>query len=119
QERRRSAPAGVEPGDRHRGRVQRRRALALLHERTRRLAAELPPRPPRRAAGGGNAERVTFAGSYNISPTVSPDGRTLAYITRAGNAFRLVVLDLATAGAQPQPITDTSDDEHPSFAPNG
>ncbi len=71
------------------------------------------------AAGGGNAERVTFSGAYNISPTVSPDGRTLAYITRAGNAFRLVVLDLATAGAQPVTISDTNDDEHPSFAPNG
>ena len=29
----------------------------------------------------------------------------------------LVVLDLATAGAQPVTISDTSDDEHPSFAP--
>jgi len=68
---------------------------------------------------GGAAERVTFSGSYNISPTVSPDGRTLAYVTRAGNAFRLAILDLSTPGAQPQLITDTSDDEHPSFAPNG
>src|SRR5438270_12919539 len=71
------------------------------------------------AAGGGGAERVTFSGSYNISPAVSSDGRTLAYITRTGNAFRLAVLDLATPGAQPQMITDTSEDEHPSFAPNG
>jgi len=77
------------------------------------------PQIYRMAAGGGAPERVTFSGSYNISPTVSPDGRTLAYVTRAGNAFRLAVLDLATAGAQPQLITDTSDDEHPSFAPNG
>jgi TolB protein len=77
------------------------------------------PQIYRMAASGGNAERVTFSGNYNISPTVSPDGRTLAYVTRAGNAFRLVVLDLATAGAQPLTISDTSDDEHPSFAPNG
>jgi len=77
------------------------------------------PQIYRMPAAGGNAERVTFSGNYNISPTVSPDGRTLAYVTRAGNAFRLVVLDLATAGAQPQTISDTSDDEHPSFAPNG
>jgi len=77
------------------------------------------PQIYRMAPGGGGAERVTFSGAYNISPTVSPDGRTLAYVTRAGNAFRLVVLDLATPGAQPLPITDTSDDEHPSFAPNG
>ncbi|HEY2189513.1 MAG TPA: Tol-Pal system beta propeller repeat protein TolB, partial [Caldimonas sp.] len=77
------------------------------------------PQIYRMPAAGGNAERVTFSGGYNISPTVSPDGKTLAYVTRAGNAFRLVVLDLATPGGQPQPITDTSDDEHPSFAPNG
>jgi TolB protein len=77
------------------------------------------PQIYRMPAGGGNAERVTFSGGYNISPALSPDGRTLAYVTRSGNAFRLVVLDLATPGAQPQPITDTSDDEHPSFAPNG
>jgi TolB protein len=77
------------------------------------------PQIYRMAAGGGGAERVTFSGAYNISPAVSPDGKTLAYVTRSGNAFRLVVLDLATPGAQPQPITDTSDDEHPSFAPNG
>lgn len=37
------------------------------------------PIPP---AGGGNAERVTFTGSYNISPSISPDGRWLAYISR-------------------------------------
>jgi Periplasmic component of the Tol biopolymer transport system len=77
------------------------------------------PQIYRMPAGGGNAERVTFSGSYNISPAVSPDGKTLAYIARSGNTFRLVVLDLASAGAQPQPITDTGDDEHPSFAPNG
>jgi TolB protein len=77
------------------------------------------PQIYRMPAGGGSPERVTFSGGYNISPAVSPDGRTLAYISRAGNAFRLVVLDLATAGAQPVTISDTSDDEHPSFAPNG
>jgi TolB protein len=77
------------------------------------------PQIYRMAAGGGGAERVTFAGGYNISPTVSPDGRTLAYVTRSGNAFRLAVLDLSTPGAQPALVTDTSDDEHPSFAPNG
>ena len=77
------------------------------------------PQIYRMPASGGNAERVTFGGNYNISPTVSPDGRTLAYVTRAGNAFRLSVLDLSSGGAQPVAITDSSDDEHPSFAPNG
>ena len=77
------------------------------------------PQIYRMPAAGGNADRVTFGGSYNISPAVSPDGRTLAYVARAGNAFRLSVLDLSSGGAQPLTITDSSDDEHPSFAPNG
>ena len=73
------------------------------------------------AAGGGNAERVTFAGAYNISPDISPDGRTLAYVARNGGAFRVTTLDLGAGGSggAPLALTDTSDDEHPSFAPNG
>ena len=69
------------------------------------------------AAGGGNAERVTFSGSYNISPAISTDGRTLAFITRDGGAFKLAVQDLETGTVQR--LTDTSEDESPSFAPNG
>jgi len=75
------------------------------------------PQIYRMSPGGGNAERVTFTGSYNISPTISPDGRTLAYIARNGNAFRVTTLDLA--GGAVQTLTDSSDDESPSFAPNG
>ena len=77
------------------------------------------PQIYRTGVGGGSVERITFGGSYNISPAVSPDGRTLAYISRQGNAFRLYTLDLASSGAQPVALTDTSDDESPSFAPNG
>ncbi|MDQ6627453.1 MAG: Tol-Pal system beta propeller repeat protein TolB [Pseudomonadota bacterium] len=77
------------------------------------------PQIYRMAVPGGKIDRVTFSGSYNISPSVSPDARTLAFIARSGNAFRLSTLDLSSPGAQPQPLTDSSDDEHPSFAPNG
>lgn len=77
------------------------------------------PQVYRMSVSGGRVERITFSGGYNISPAVSPDGRTLAYIARSGNAFRLSTLDLSSPGAQPVPITDTPDDEHPSFAPNG
>ncbi|OYY64573.1 MAG: Tol-Pal system beta propeller repeat protein TolB [Burkholderiales bacterium 28-67-8] len=75
------------------------------------------PQIYRTAVSGGNAERITFAGSYNISPAISPDGRSLAFIARQGNAFRLHLQDLS--GGAPQPLSDTSDDESPSFAPNG
>lgn len=65
---------------------------------------------------GGSAQRVTFSGNYNISPAVSPDGRWLAYISRVGGAFKLHVMDLENG--QVSAITDTSEDESPSFAPN-
>lgn len=75
------------------------------------------PQIYRVATGGGNAERITFSGSYNISPAISPDGTTLAYVARNGNAYRVTTLDLASGTVQT--LTDTTDDESPSFAPNG
>ena len=75
------------------------------------------PQVYRVPAAGGNAERVTFSGNYNISPALSPDGRTLAYINRNGSAFRLTTLDLSNGIVQT--LSDTVDDESPSFAPNG
>jgi TolB protein len=69
-------------------------------------------------ATGGDAQRISFNGSYNISPAISADGKTLAYISRlAGGAFRLHALDIASGTATA--LTDTNDDESPSFAPNG
>ena len=65
---------------------------------------------------GGSAQRVTFSGNYNIAPAGSPDGRWLAYISRVGGAFKLHVMDLENG--QLSAITDTSEDESPSFAPN-
>jgi TolB protein len=68
-------------------------------------------------AGGGNPERVTFSGAYNISPAISPDGRTLAYINRNSGEFKVTTLDLSSGTVRT--ISDTVDDERPSFAPNG
>ena len=68
-------------------------------------------------ASGGPAERVTFGGSYNISPAISPDGTMLAYINRDGGAFKVTTLDLVNGTIQT--LSDTNDDESPSFAPNG
>jgi len=66
-------------------------------------------------AGGGNAERVTFSGSYNISPALSPDGKWLAYVSRVNGAFKLHVMDIASGSVSA--ITDTAADENPSFLP--
>lgn len=75
------------------------------------------PQIYRVASSGGNAERVSFQGAYNISPTLSPDGKQLGYVSRQGNAYRLMLQDLETGTVLP--LSDTSDDESPSFAPNG
>ena len=74
------------------------------------------PQIYRMSASGSNIERVTFSGNYNISPALSPDGKYLAYVSRVGGAFKLHVMDLANGNATP--ITDTTADESPSFAPN-
>lgn len=75
------------------------------------------PQIYRMPASGGAADRVTFTGTYNISPSISQDGRWLAYISRVSGAFKLHVMELASGSAIP--ITETSADESPSFAPNG
>lgn len=67
--------------------------------------------------GNAPAERVTFGSSYAISPSISPDGRTLAYISRINGRFRTAVMDLSTG--QSTLVTTTDRDESPSFAPNG
>jgi TolB protein len=61
--------------------------------------------------------RITFEGDYNVSPRVSPDGKTLAYISRVSGRFQLMAMDLDSK--QVQTLTDGQRDESPSFAPNG
>lgn len=74
------------------------------------------PQIYRMPVAGGAAQRVTFAGSYNISPDISPDGRWLAYVSQVGSAFKVHVMELATGTVRG--LSDTTDDESPSFAPN-
>jgi TolB protein len=68
-------------------------------------------------ASGGNAQRITFEGTYNVTPRLAPDGRNMAFVTRNGGRFQLALMDLATR--QTQVLTDSDKDESPSFAPNG
>ncbi len=75
------------------------------------------PQVYRMSANGGDAQRVTFNGNYNISPRISSDGKSLAYISRRNGNFQLYVLDLASG--QEQRLSDNTNDQAPSFAPNG
>ena len=67
-------------------------------------------------AAGGTPERITFEGSYNARPRLSPDGSKLAMVHLENGNYRIAVMDLTrkdllvlSAGQQ---------DESPSFAPN-
>ena len=75
------------------------------------------PQVYRMGANGGDAQRVTFSGNYNISPRISSDGKTLAYISQRDGKFQLYVLDLASS--QETRLSDTTNDQSPSFSPNG
>jgi TolB protein len=68
-------------------------------------------------ATGGPAERVTFDGTYNVSPRHSPDGKSFVYVQRSGGRFNLMLREFASR--QTIPLTEGSIDESPSFAPNG
>jgi len=74
------------------------------------------PQVYRVAVNGGTPERVTFEGSYNARPRLSPDGSKLAMVHLDRGNYRIAVMDLdrkdllvLSAGRQ---------DESPSFAPN-
>ena len=66
---------------------------------------------------GGEARRVTYNSDYNISPRISPDGKTLLVVTRSNGAFRVASIDLES-GSETL-LTEGPDDHSPSFAPNG
>ena len=65
---------------------------------------------------GGAAQRVTFSGTYNVSPALSSDGRWLSFVSRGANGYRVQLMDLSNDKVTS--LTESSQDEKPSFAPN-
>ena len=68
-------------------------------------------------AAGGLAQRLTFQGDYNANASFSPDGKSIVMITNQGNGYKVGIYSTETRTTQE--LTDSRDDESPSFAPNG
>jgi len=74
------------------------------------------PQIYRVGVNGGSAERVTFEGSYNARPRLSPNGRKLALVHLSRGDYRIAVLDLGSKDLLI--LSEGMQDESPSFAPN-
>jgi TolB protein len=67
---------------------------------------------------GDKPRRLTFQGSYNARPRVSPDESQLAFVTQEDGAYRIATMDLRGHG-DIQVLTKGHFDVSPSYAPNG
>jgi len=75
------------------------------------------PQIYRVSSSGGQPKRLTFSDTYNASPEVSSDGKTLVFVQGEGNVFKIAKQDLQSGYVEL--LTDGPLDESPSFAPNG
>lgn len=75
------------------------------------------PQLYRMSASGGQADRITFTGSYNSDGRFSPDGKSLFMVTRDGSGYHVAKQDMDTSRVTV--LTDSRWDESPSVAPNG
>jgi TolB protein len=66
---------------------------------------------------GSKPRRVTFEGTYNARPRLSPDGTNLVMVTQDGQNYRIAVQDLASGTVRI--LSHGRLDASPSFAPNG
>ncbi len=66
---------------------------------------------------GAKPRRITFGGSYNARPRLSPDGTQLVMVTQDGPNYRIAVQDLNSGTVRV--LSHGRLDASPSFAPNG
>lgn len=69
-------------------------------------------------AAGGGANRVTYEGSYNTDPSLSPTGDKVVFTRRTPQGYRIFAMDL-TSGKERQISFGPGNDEQPAFAPDG
>jgi TolB protein len=74
------------------------------------------PQVYRISANGGTPERITFEGSYNARPRLSPDGKKLAMVHNDRGNYRIAAMDLENKNLLV--LSKGQQDESPSFAPN-
>ena len=74
------------------------------------------PQVYRVGASGGTPERVTFEGSYNARPRLSPDGKRLAMVHNDRGNYRIAVMSIDRKDLLV--LSTGRQDESPSFAPN-
>ena len=67
--------------------------------------------------GARRVERITFTNAYNARPRLSPDAKELAMVTLDRGGYRIAVMELASRNLRV--LTTSTQDESPSFAPNG
>jgi TolB protein len=70
------------------------------------------------AEAGQRAERVTFEGTYNARPRISPNGEEMAVVFLDRDNYRIASVD-PERGILNSVLSRGQLDESPSFAPNG
>jgi TolB protein len=68
--------------------------------------------------GGGEGRRISMEGKYNTNPTISPDGKFVAYSREMPDGHRIFLQDLSS-GSERQISFGPGSDEHPCFSPDG
>jgi len=67
---------------------------------------------------GDKPRRLTFQGSYNARPRLSPDESQLAFVTQEEGGYHIATMDLR-GHSDVQALTKGRFDVSPSYAPNG
>ncbi len=65
----------------------------------------------------GEAKRISFNSTYNVSPAFGPDGNLVAYVLKDANGYNVAVADIRNG--KRAVLTSVRLADSPSFAPNG
>jgi len=72
----------------------------------------------RQRVGGESVTQLTDDPGNDVMPTLSPDGRTIAFASDRGGNWDIYLMD-ANGGPAVQLTSDRTHDLHPSFSPDG